>query len=87
MSKNSSIIGLGILLVVIALFSGFPPAAKDIIVTILGLVIAMIAYFSNVQYCSNCKKIIENGRHANTPHEKTTMGGEISKKNISGIST
>lgn len=86
MSKNSSIIGLGILLVVIALFSGFPPAAKDIIVTILGLVIAVIAYFSNVQYCSNCKKIIENGRHENITHEKANIGGEISKKNSTGIS-
>lgn len=88
MSKNSAIIGLGVLVAILP-FSGFPIAVKEVIFIVAGLIIAVIGYFSNVQYCANCKRVIENGHYGNGRGVPPTMGKELkdeSKKDISGIS-
>lgn len=61
MSKHSTIIILGILLALMP-FLGFPIFYKDIFFVVLGLSIAMLAYFSNIQYCNNCNRLVENGK-------------------------
>ncbi|MBI5816850.1 MAG: hypothetical protein HZB09_00275 [Candidatus Yonathbacteria bacterium] len=88
MSKNSAIIGLGILIALMP-FLGFPLIVKDIFFVIIGLVIAVIAYFSNIQYCNNCNTLVENGKHGIGRSTQSTNGGELKnaiKKDISGIS-
>lgn len=88
MSKNSAIIGLGILVAILP-FSGFPIATKEIIFIVAGLIIAIIGYFSNVQYCANCKRVIENGHYGNGRGAPPDSGKELrstSKKDITGIS-
>lgn len=62
MSKNTTIVSLGILLAIMP-FLGFPAGIKDILFIFLGLIIAIIGYFSNVRYCNNCNQLIENGKH------------------------
>jgi hypothetical protein len=86
MPKHSTIIGLGILIALMP-FLGFPPIVKDIFYVIAGLVVAIIAYFSNIQYCNNCHKIIENGKNSIPNTQQPSMRGEVSKKDISGLST
>lgn len=83
MSKYSTIIGLGIL-VAITPFLGFPIFYKDIFFITLGLVIAVIAYFSNIQYCNNCNRLVENGKHGVGGNKQPTVGGEVSNPSAQG---
>jgi len=77
MSKYSTIIGLGILVALMP-FLGFPLIVKDIFFVIIGLAVAVIAYFSNIQYCNNCNQLVENGKHGITENKRPTMNGEVS---------
>ncbi len=77
MSKYSTIIGLGILVALMP-FLGFPLIVKDIFFVIIGLTVAVIAYFSNIQYCNNCNQLIENGKHGVGGNKQPTMSGEVS---------
>ena len=86
MSKHSAIIGLGILVAVMP-FLGFPPAFKDIFYTLAGLAISVVAYFTNIQYCNNCHKLIENGKKSSSISQQGVAGGEVVKKDITGLST
>lgn len=87
MPKYSTLIGLGILIAVMPLL-GFPLVVKDIFLVIIGLAIAVIAYFSNVQYCNNCRRIIEHGKHnAHTSQPSSSpVGEDVMKKNTTGFS-
>ncbi len=77
MSKYSTIIGLGILVALMP-FLGFPPVVKDVFFVVIGLAVAVIAYFSNIQYCNNCNQLIENGKHGVGGNKQPTMSGEVS---------
>ena len=77
MSKYSTIIGLGILVAIMP-FLGFPLVVKDVFFVIIGLAVAVIAYFSNIQYCNNCNQLVENGKHGIMGNKQPTMGGEMS---------
>lgn len=83
MSKYSTIIGLGILVALMP-FLGFPLIVKDVFFVIIGLAVAVIAYFSNIQYCNNCNRLVENGKHGiGAPthtggNRQPAVGGEVS---------
>lgn len=77
MSKYSTIIGLGILVALMP-FLGFPLIVKDVFFVIIGLSVAVIAYFSNIQYCNNCNQLVENGKHGIMENKRPTMGAEVS---------
>lgn len=89
MSKYSIIIGLGILIALMP-FLGFPPIVKDIFFVIMGLAVAVIAYFSNIQYCNNCNQLVENGKRGVAGTGKPQPVGmefkNTAKKDISDIS-
>jgi len=86
MSKYSTIIGLGILVALMP-FLGFPLIVKGIFFVIIGLAIAVIAYFSNIQYCNNCNRLVENGKYGVGASKQPGVGGEVLKQNNSEMST
>lgn len=86
MSKHSTIIGLGILVALMP-FLGFPLIVKDIFFVIIGLTVAVIAYFSNIQYCNNCNQLVENGKHGISSSNRGIQTGsqsEGSKQPVAG---
>lgn len=54
---------LGVAVVVVAV-GGFPSWAREWLLAICGMTIAVLAYLSSVTYCSNCKKLIEDAELA-----------------------
>lgn len=58
MTKHTAMIFLGILVALMPIL-GFPPFARDIVIMLGGLGIAVLAYLSSVVYCSNCKRLME----------------------------
>lgn len=83
MSKNTTIVSLGILLAVMP-FLGFPTGAKDVLFVFLGLAIAIIGYFSNVRYCNNCNQLIENGKHGILKTDGERLHGAGNKQHTVG---
>ena len=63
MTKHTAIIFLSIFVIFVAL-GGFPGWVRTGLLVLSGLSIGLIAYFSSVVYCSNCKKLIDDAEHA-----------------------
>jgi len=63
MTKNTTIIFLGVLVAVLPAL-GFPTWMRTILFVAIGLGIAVLAYLSSVVYCSNCEKLIDEADRA-----------------------
>ncbi len=69
MTKHTAIIFLSIFVIFVAL-GGFPSWVRTGLLVLSGVSIGLIAYFSSVVYCSNCKKLIDDAEHALDEEEK-----------------
>lgn len=63
MTKHTAIIFLSVFIIFVAL-GGFPSWARTTLLVLSGLGVAVLAYFSSVVYCSNCKKLIDDAENA-----------------------
>lgn len=59
MPKRAIIIFCAIVVAIVP-FMGFPGTVRTGLLVLSGGTIAVIAYFSSVVYCSNCKKIMKD---------------------------